>query len=170
GRLESLVYSVPPREFTRMHAVCRQAPGALVMDTSTAALLGALTDLRVKEAVAAGPLVLLNLGNQHTFAACLEQGRITGLFEHHTGMLTAEKTAGLLAELLAGKLTDDAVYAGGGHGCIPPPAPVRPVLTVITGPQREKLRHLPDSYFAAPQGNMMLMGCYGLIEAALRYR
>ncbi|EEG76118.1 DUF1786 domain-containing protein [Dethiobacter alkaliphilus] len=165
GKLSDLVYGDIPSFFTRMEAARKQAPGALLMDTCGAALLGALTDERVREASGRGTVAVINLGNQHTFAALVEDQRVIGLFEHHTGMMTPQKVAHYLKKLTAGKLSNAEVQEDQGHGCLPPAEEVDPVLTVVTGPRRSLLSSL-DCYFAAPQGNMMLMGCFGLVDAA----
>jgi hypothetical protein len=60
----------------------RQLP-LLVMDTAPAAVLGALED-----AVLAHPsAIIANIGNFHTLAFRYTDGKITGVFEHHTGEL-----------------------------------------------------------------------------------
>jgi uncharacterized protein (DUF1786 family) len=53
------------------------------------------------------------------------------------------------------------------------PAPLDPKspLLAVTGPQRNRLRHSRlKTYFAAPHGDMMLSGCFGMLRAfAHRY-
>lgn len=165
GKIADLVYGDIPPCFTRMLAARLQAPGALLMDTCGAALLGALTDDRVHAAAQEGTIAVINLGNQHTFAALVSGDRVLGLFEHHTGMMTPQKVVDYLQRLSRGQLSNQEVQQDQGHGCLPPICPVKPVLTVVTGPRRSLLSSL-NSYFAAPQGNMMLMGCFGLVAAA----
>lgn len=165
GALSDLSYTQVPAVFTRMQAVTAEAPGALVMDTCGAALLGALTDERVMAAAQRGVVAVINLGNQHTFAALVRQNRVLGLFEHHTAMMTVEKVRQFLTGLCAGKLTNTEIQEDNGHGCLPPQSPVTPELVVVTGPRRGLLAS-ENYYFAAPQGNMMLMGCFGLVAAA----
>lgn len=165
GSLSGLAYEEIPAYFTRMLAARRDAPGALLMDTCGAALLGALTDETVKNAAGSGVVAVINLGNQHTFAALVHRRQILGLFEHHTGKLTADTVQRYLQRLVTGELTNEEVQADGGHGCVPPGYAVRPELVVVTGPRRGLLSSVKGCYFAAPQGNMMLMGCFGLLEA-----
>jgi uncharacterized protein (DUF1786 family) len=166
GNLSDLAYSKVPDYFTRMQAVQKEAPGALLMDTCGAALIGALTDERVKRAAKEAPVAVVNLGNQHTFAALVQRDRVLGIFEHHTGKMTGSKAQNFLQQFFDGTLTNEAVQNDGGHGCIPPAMPVTPELVVVTGPRRGLLP-AQGYYFAAPQGNMMLMGSFGLVAAML---
>lgn len=165
GNLSALSFRSAPGYFTRMKTAQQTLPGALLMDTCSAALVGALTDERVREAASHSAVVVVNLGNQHTFIALVQEERVEALLEHHTGSLTPEKIVHYLDRLLAGTLTCREVLADGGHGSIAPSRPVLPALTVVTGPRRNLLAG-KDYYFAAPQGNMMLMGCFGLVAAA----
>jgi len=57
----------------------------IVMDTGSAAALGSLEDAQV---YAQEESMLCNIGNFHTLAFHLVQGRIAGIFEHHTGEIT----------------------------------------------------------------------------------
>ena len=167
GRLTDLAYGDIPDVFTRMLAAREDAPGALIMDTCAAALFGALTDETVAQAAREGIVAVINLGNQHTIAALLNQKKIFGLFEHHTGQMNAQKTQKFLHELCMGRLTNQEIQDDGGHGCLAPTEAITPELIVVTGPRRHMLSS-KDYYFAAPHGNMMLMGCYGLVEAVLQ--
>ncbi|MDW7650781.1 MAG: DUF1786 domain-containing protein [Bacillota bacterium] len=165
GRLKDLAYKNPPEYLTRMRAVQDEFPDTLLMDTCGAALLGALTDPLVSETAERAPVAIINLGNQHTFAAIVQKDRILGLFEHHTGVMSAEKVNRYLKKLCSAELTNKEIQDDLGHGSVPPASPLEPSLTVATGPRRAMLS--PDEYyFAAPQGNMMLMGCFGLVAAA----
>jgi uncharacterized protein (DUF1786 family) len=168
GRLEDLVFDEPPVYLTRMRAVRDDVPGAILMDTCGAALIGALTDPLVRDTAEGAAVAVINLGNQHTFAAIVEKGRILGLFEHHTGEMTAQKVSLYLEKLCSAELTNIDVQKDKGHGCLPPSGKVVPALTVATGPRRALLSP-KDHYFAAPQGNMMLMGCFGLVDAAKNF-
>jgi hypothetical protein len=60
------------------------------------------------------------------------------------------------------------VFADDGHGCAyapdyPPGKPFE--FAVFTGPQRRQARGWPHAVFAAPYGDMMLTGCFGLADA-----
>ena len=108
-----------------------------------------------------------NLGNGHTLAAIMAGKRIDGLVEHHTGLLESGSFGPFIRRFAAGGLSDEQVFNDGGHGCIPPGKGMElesPVI--VTGPRRQiargsglKLR------FAAPHGDMMMTGCFGLVEA-----
>ncbi len=168
GRLRDLAFRQPPARFTRMLAVAESLPDAVLMDTCAAGVRGALIDPQAREHLDAG-LTVVNLGNAHTFAALVRGDRLWGIYEHHTGLLDQAKLFHHLGRFQAGELTNDEVFADQGHGCAY--APEFPgkgsfAFTVITGPQRRLARGWPG-VFAAPLGDMMLTGCFGLIEAYL---
>ena len=175
GRMTDLVYDDPPTCYTRMLAVQRDAPGAILMDTGPAALWGILEDQRTAAHHDEG-FVLVNVGNQHTLGVLLQRERVLGLFEHHTVLMDWPKLYQLIQELRAGTLTNDAVYCDNGHGAYVHPdyAPADGFdLVAVTGPKRhvaEPGRDTPDAdlIFAAPYGDMMLTGCFGLVAAARR--
>jgi uncharacterized protein (DUF1786 family) len=167
-----------PADMTRLHAVARDAAGfaalgkapVLVMDSAAAAVAGALDDPHVR---ALPEALLANIGNFHTLAFHLRDGRIRGLFEHHTGELTQAALERYLDRLVAGTLTDDEVFAESGHGALVlgegADDAARPATTLplaITGPRRALLRGSRwRPYEAVPHGAMMLAGCFGLLRA-----
>ena len=140
------------------------------LDTGPAAALGALQDPNVARAATQ---IVLNLGNMHTLAFHLHGTRIISLFEHHTGELSRDQIVDFTERLIAGTLPHEEVFATKGHGVFyapaaseaPPRDAARP-LVAVTGPQRGKVR---DSrlgpYFATPHGDMMISGCFGLLQA-----
>jgi len=166
GRLPDLIYREPPEYMTRMIAVQKDAPGAFVMDTCAAAIWGILSDPKVREKQEQG-FVALNLGNQHTLGALIRGERVFGVFEHHTGMVDRKKLRSLIDRFLRGLLTNDEIFQDGGHGCFIHPDFSRKKkydFMAVTGPRRflaEGLR----CYMAAPYGDMMLTGCFGLVAA-----
>lgn len=169
GRMLDLAYREPPACYTRMLAVQRDAPGAILMDTGPAALWGILEDERAAAHQEEG-FILVNVGNQHTLGVLLRGERMLGLFEHHTVLMTPEKLRGLVDGLRAGTLTDDEVYADHGHGAYVHPdyAPGDGFdFVAVTGPQRHLAEKL-GYYHAAPYGDMMLTGCFGLVSATRR--
>lgn len=169
GELWRLAYRRPPADLTRMVAIQEVLPGALVMDTCAAGVWGALLDPQVHEHQEKG-LVVVNIGNEHTFAVLVRQGIVWGVFEHHTGLLTAEKLAKYIRRFQAGELTNAEVFDDLGHGCClrADYAEAGPFATlVLTGPQRRLGAALP-AILAAPFGDMMLTGCFGLLAAAGR--
>ncbi|MBX6771918.1 MAG: DUF1786 domain-containing protein [Chloroflexi bacterium] len=161
-----------PERLTRMRAVAADAPPEiplLVMDTGPAAVVGALEDRHLRQI----PRVLVaNLGNFHTLAFHLAEGRVVGLFEHHTGLLSCEKLDGYLDQLAAGTISNEVVFADMGHGALViEPVHERPTFLGVTGPRRGLLsgsRYHP--YLAVPHGHMMLAGCYGLLRALAAHR
>ena len=137
----------------------------VAMDTSFAAILGCM------EESPSG--LFVNVGNSHTLAALIHAGRIEGLLEHHTSCLTIGKLDNLLVRFLKGAVSSREVLEDGGHGAV--------LLSswgmegneeiIVTGPRREMLKKSSLTVrFAAPHGNMMLTGPFGLVKgASLRY-
>ncbi len=165
---------VPP-SMTRLRAVAAAAEAQgvtvplLVMDTAPAAVLGALHDPLViaRLALARGG-VIANIGNFHCLAFRLGPAGITGVFEHHTGELTLAKLDAYLGALADSSLQHAAVFDDMGHGALvyAPEPLAEPFFLAALGPRRNLLAgsaHRP--YFAAPFGDMMLAGCYGLLRA-----
>ena len=157
---------IPPA-MTRLAAVARSAPEELplvVMDTAPAAVLGALDDPAV---AAAEAKVLVNVGNFHTLAFAMDDGRIVGLFEHHTGLIDGPRLSDLIHRLAQGSLTNEELFGEHGHGALVWEPLGDPPLVAVTGPRRGLLRGsgLP-LHLAVPHGDMMLAGCFGLLRAA----
>jgi uncharacterized protein (DUF1786 family) len=156
-----------PLRLTRMRAVADTTQidvPLLAMDTAPAAILGVLEDERVR---ARRNAIIANVGNFHTLAFRFSDGAITGVFEHHTGELKPEQLENFLAQLADGTLTHDAVFNSQGHGALMLDARPQPLdYLAVVGPRRRLLarsRYRP--YFAAPYGDMMLAGCFGLVRA-----
>ncbi len=165
GMLRDLMYRHPPPYMTRMLAVQRDVPGAFLMDTAAAAIWGMLCDPPMAKIREEG-MIGLNLGNQHTFGALVQGDRIGGIFEHHTGLMTRDKIESILKRFSRRLLTHDEIFQDGGHGCaIDPSLPKRQKFRwiAVTGPRRSLAEGL--GYMAAPHGNMMLAGCFGLVAA-----
>lgn len=174
NRLSSFAYraaEVPPR-LTRMQAVVDSASDLeaplLVMDTAPAAVLGALFD---PSARLQSRRMVVNIGNFHTLAFRLHPEGIEGVLEHHTGLLTRSRLETLITSFADGSLTHQEVFDDQGHGALLlEPAPLRlepghsPLL--VTGPRRSLLEGSSlQPCFAAPFGDMMLTGCFGLLQA-----
>jgi uncharacterized protein (DUF1786 family) len=171
GNISSLAYREIPDYFTRMQAVRADVPGALLMDTGSAAIWGVLCDPAVAAHQEKG-LVIVNVGNQHTIGVLLKDERVWGLFEHHTVLLTTEKLAAYVRALRQGTLSNDEVYDEHGHGAMihadyPPDSFFG--LVAVTGPNRHMAEGL-GYYMAVPHGDMMLSGAFGLVAAARRLR
>ncbi len=168
GRLADLATRRPPGHFTRMAAVAETLPGVLLMDTCAAGVRGALLDPQARGRLARG-LTVVNLGNAHTFAALVRDDRLWGIYEHHTGLLSQEKLFDHLARFQQGTLTNAEIFDDNGHGCAYAPgfAPGKDfAFTLVTGPRRRLARGGPGVE-AAPFGDMMLTGCFGLAAAFL---
>ena len=166
GQIKNLAYYKIPSYLTRMQSVQKMLPGALMMDTCSAAVWGALEDNEIAEHRENG-LTLINMGNQHTFAVLLRGSKIYGLFEHHTGILNSSEIDYYVKKLQKFTLTHDEVFNSGGHGCyISEEVQGDFSFTAVTGPQRHLTREL-GFYPAAPYGDMMLTGPFGLVSAAL---
>ena len=174
GALLDLVYHEPPACYTRMLAVQQDAPGAVLVDTGPAALWGILEDERAAAHRDEG-FILVNLGNQHTLGVLLRGERILGLFEHHTVLMTptkgrSEKLDALVEKLRAGTLTHEEVFGDHGHGAFVGPEYIPDSgfsFVAVTGPQRHLAADL-GYYPAAPYGDMMLTGSFGLVAATRR--
>jgi uncharacterized protein (DUF1786 family) len=166
GDLRHMVYTEPPPGMTRMAAVRRALPDAYLMDTGAAAVLGALGDPAVARAAGGDGAILVNVGNMHTFATLVQGQRLYGLFEHHTGGITPRIIATLVDRLRDATLdTQRFRESFDGHGAALDPAyrDVGPFSFVaITGPNRRLARGL-GYHEAAPHGDMMLAGAWGLV-------
>src|SRR6266496_1785812 len=168
-----------PADRTRLRAIATSAnryielsdstPGIplLLMDTGSAAVLGSLEDPLVHSQQNS---LLCNIGNFHTLAFYLVDGRIVGIFEHHTGEINRAQLEDMLEKLARGTLTNEEVFNTSGHGALILDSPSNnssgfPFLAV-TGPRRELLRGSSlQPYEATPHGDMMLAGCFGLLRA-----
>ncbi len=163
-----------PPALTRLGAAAAAAEalagGAPVLagDTGPAALYGALPD-GVEDAV------LVNVGNGHTVCLLALHGRVAGVFEHHTVCLDRAGLERRLRRWLAGDLHSDEVREDHGHGAVLADGAGGAAVDaggawrlplIVTGPRRDLLAgsELPAE-FAAPHGDMMLTGCFGLLRA-----
>ncbi len=166
GKVVDLAYLTPPDYMTRMKTVQKTVPGALIMDTCSAAVWGSFVDEVIKKRLAKGA-VLVNIGNQHTFAVLIKEDRIFGLFEHHTRMLTTDKLDQLIGKLCRKELTHEEVFEDRGHGCyLAPESPSDFDFVGVMGPRRSLAQGL-GFYMVNPHGDMMMTGCFGLLEAHL---
>lgn len=136
----------------------------VVGDTGPAALWGA------SMAAAETPCLAVNFGNSHTLMAFVHDGSISGLFEHHTSMLDPHKMESYIRRFAAGDLTMEEVFDDGGHGMlrVDRPFDLRSTEIVATGPRRARFSGmgLPMTE-ASLHGDMMLTGCYGLLQGYL---
>lgn len=170
-----------PADLTRLRSISESASRYLqlsnsdpdsplvLMDTGSAAVLGALEDPLVRNEPES---LICNIGNFHTLAFHLVQQKIVGIFEHHTGEIDRTQLEQMLIKLADGTLTNEEVFNTSGHGALILDASAQngvnrdfPFLAV-TGPRRAMLRgSLLHPYEATPHGDMMLAGCFGLLRA-----
>lgn len=179
-QLARFAFAAPavPAAMTRLQALAESgretAERVMVMDSAPAAVLGALLDGRA--AVLKAPLVM-NIGNFHVLCfrmrrAAEGEHAIEGLFEHHTGLVTQKELERLVRALAQGKLTHADVFEANGHGALiygrrklALGSPTSPL--VVVGPRRGLMHgSVLKPYFAAPFGDMMLAGAFGLVRAA----
>ena len=172
GRLERLFYEPGhiPAHFTRMEAVAGLVdPGLplVVGDTGPSALWGAAL------AASTTPCLAVNFGNGHTLMALVHNDSIDGLFEHHTSALDPAQMEGYIRRFAAGRLENAEVFADGGHGVLPVSQPFDPSAAdiVVTGPRRRRFASMDLPLVdASLHGDMMLTGCYGLLQGYLAHR
>ena len=168
GSIGALIYREVPEYLTRMKAVQRDVPGAFMMDTGAAACWGALCDTEVAAQQERG-LIVVNVGNQHTIAALVREKRVWGVFEHHTVLMDATKLDDHVRRLQSGVLANAEVFADHGHGATVHPDYLRLdafEFVTVTGPNRRMAEPL-GYHMAAPYGDMMLTGAFGLVAATL---
>ncbi len=178
NRLLSLAYpaqDVPPI-MSRMHAVVQSAGSLpcplILMDTAPAAVLGATMDTVIRDR---DRVIIVNIGNFHTLAFRLGPAGVEGLFEHHTGLIDVLRLEKYLVALADSTLTREEIYNDQGHGALildtaPYSLDAQDWKVAITGPRREMMNTsgLP-LYYAVPFGDMMLTGCFGLMNAIAEY-
>jgi uncharacterized protein (DUF1786 family) len=139
-----------------------------LMDTGFAALLGSLADSTVGQAETK---LLLNAGNGHTLAGIVRGERLIAFFEHHTRLLDGQSLTGWLDGLVDGTIDGAAVFGSRGHGAWSDPDADPPGwegidIFAATGPQRALAAGLARKpWMAAPFGQMMLTGNWGLLSA-----
>ncbi len=154
-----------PDYFTRMNGVLRTLKGynVVIMDSKFASICGATCDEYVKDL---DSFITLDVGNGHTLAASFKDGKIYGVFEHHTGMLTPDKITNFVRELAQGTLRHEQIHEDGGHGAwVAEPIGDFECL-VATGPRRRILKETSFKvHNAAPAGDVMMAGPSGLVKA-----
>jgi uncharacterized protein (DUF1786 family) len=165
------IWRTPPDYLTRLLAIQRDVPGAIVADTGPVAVLGALEDERVAERAGDGAC-LVNVGNQHVLGLLVRGEAVLGVMEHHTESVDTAKLQRLVTRLVDGTISHDEVFADDGHGALVLDA-YRGLphfgFVAITGPNRRLAKSL-GWYEAAPHGAMMLSGCFGLVRGVARLR
>ena len=169
-RLKDLFYARAsvPEHLTRMRAAAECVSSGdlplILGDTGPSALWGASLAARTS------PCLAVNFGNGHTLMSLVNGDCVDGLFEHHTGMLGPDKMLSYMRRFAAGALTGGEVLADGGHGALPVSRPfsLDEVEVVVTGPRRGRFAVMNVRMTEASlHGDMMLTGCYGLLQGFL---
>src|SRR5216684_1451728 len=125
----AFAYAAPdtPADLTRLRSIAKssarylQLSGSsldaplLLMDTGSAAALGALEDPLVR---GQSESILCNVGNFHTLAFHLVEGQIVGIFEHHTGEIDHSRLEQMLVKLANGTLTNAEGFDTSVHGAL----------------------------------------------------
>lgn len=157
-----------PEYYLRMRSAVRAvrrdfSVPILVMDTSFSAILGCIDLVQ-------GPSLIVNVGNGHTIAALLVEGKIQGIYEHHTHKLNPKKLESDLKLFLKGELKREKVFEEDGHGVITLVPFYGEVRVIVTGPNRDIFKGTTLNFiFASPGGNTMMTGPIGLVKAS-QYR
>ena len=136
-------------------------------------VLGATFDNKVHKRA---NILITNIGNFHTLAFRINDGKIEGVFEHHTGLLKLNDLETLLIQLADSTLTHEDVFDHHGHGALiydlnPYPMDAGEFNLAVTGPRRNIMANRRESdsrlrpYYAVPFGDMMIAGCFGLLAA-----
>ncbi|MBI5520085.1 MAG: DUF1786 domain-containing protein [Desulfovibrio sp.] len=166
GKPESLLYHDVPACFTRLADLKRCIGGGPVADTGAAAVLGGLFEPSIRRRMHEKGLTLVNIGNSHTVAFLLFQGRVWGVYEHHTGLVDAPRLWDQLGRFRAGILSFEEIFDDRGHGAMRLELPHEAAgfaETLVIGPRRAMLEGY-GAEFPAPGGDMMLTGSFGLVE------
>ena len=126
-------------------------------------------DATIQNYTQSGVGAILNLGNMHLLGFPLAGRRIASLFEHHTGELKPPAIEQMTRRMVDGSLTDSEVFNSKGHGGYHADRSLvsgaLPTAIAVTGPRRDVIRQtaLPVC-MAAPFGDMMISGCFGLLR------
>ena len=158
-----------PEYYSRMQSVKSSLKDTLnkkpllLMDTKFASICGMCYDKYVLDNL--NSYIVMDIGNGHTTVASIEDGKIQGIYEHHTKQLDGEKIEKLNNKLANGTLTFKEVHDDYGHGAhiINPISKVEKII--VTGPKRKLIEKTKsDYYYATPAGDVMMTGTVGLIK------
>jgi uncharacterized protein (DUF1786 family) len=163
-----------PASFNRLATIAASAAelptsAVYVMDSGMAAITGAAQDPRAEDGEEG--VIVLDIATSHTVGAALRGAEVMGIFEYHTSDVTAAVLDDLLAGLVAGTLSHEAILAQGGHGAFVRGAlaPQAQYPIIATGPKRRLARDSRyDLIWGAPWGDNMMTGTVGLYTALAR--
>lgn len=166
GRPECLLFKDVPEPFTRLSTLQKAIGYGPVCDTGAAAVLGILYDESIMRMSFERGICLVNVGNSHIISFLLYSGRIYGVYEHHSGLRTAEELWNDLQQFRTCNLSFEDVFDSRGHGCLTLDSPSEAEgfeKMFVIGPGRNILSGY-DVVFPSPGGDMMLAGCFGLLK------
>jgi uncharacterized protein (DUF1786 family) len=156
-----------PKYYTRMNGVLKSLKGykPTIMDSKFASVCGATCDEYV---MGLNSYIIMDIGNGHTLAAAYENGKIIGVFEHHTRSLDSQKIKKLLCKLKEGTITHEEVHEDNGHGAWTTGSMEDCECVVATGPMRGLLQKTDlKVHYAAPAGDVMMTGPVGIIKSII---
>lgn len=139
----------------------------LIMDTKFASICGMCYD---EESRKLNSYIVMDIGNGHTTVASIEDGKIQGVFEHHTRNLTGESLERYVKKLANGTLTNAEIFNDNGHGAhvLNPISKIEKVI--VSGPKRGLIEKTNLEYrHACPGGDVMMTGTIGLIKSLENY-
>ena len=158
-----------PEYFTRMQSVIKSLALSnpeykpVLMDTKFASIAGVCYD---KEVIKLNSFVVMDIGNGHTTVASIEDGKIQGVFEHHTRDLSPERLEELVLALADGTIKHEDVHDEGGHGAFALNPISKLEKVIVAGPKRSLIEKTNlDYYHAAPGGDVMMTGTVGLVKS-----
>lgn len=160
-----------PEYFTRMQSVIKTVANSnpefkpVIMDTKFASIVGMTYDEYVSNL---NSYIVADIGNGHTTVASIEDGKIQGIFEHHTSNLVKapEKIEILIKSLADGTIKHEDVHDDYGHGAfaLNPISKIEKVI--VAGPKRTLIEETDlDYHYAAPAGDVMMTGTVGLVKS-----
>lgn len=157
------IYTKAPDSLRRLKALQKKTGGP-VADSAVCAILGALSDPHILERSFREGITLIHAGNAHTLAALIYQGKVYGIYEHHTNKHELALFQENLKQFRKHWLTEEVVHASGGNGLafgknVEEAGDFAP--TFIFGPERALFAG--EGKFIAPHGDMLHTGCFGLL-------
>lgn len=162
-------FSQIPDNFTRLksiyNSINKKIPNVSIhiSDTAVVGAIGAssVTDIR--------PIIVVDVGNCHTFAALIgDNDKVYSFFEHHTHLLNKDTLIKLLKDLSSSSISNEEIFNNDGHGAyIYEKINANDCPILVTGPNRQKFLEEKDNIiFSHPKGDTMMAGPIGLLIQA----